>query len=271
MKKIFFSFLFAISIFCNGQKTDTLNIYYLTNLPFAYEENGQVIGVEADIIREYAAWLKAKKNMNMMLNFKAFSNFEELYSSVKKGGKKVIGISTVTINKDREKDVEFSPAYLKNVGLLITNGAVPTIKTKTKEDIAKAMGKLDAVTVTNSTYTKYLEDFKKNYNSALKINNVNKISEIIDEVAVSPNKFGYVDVVNFWYFIKNNPNKYVKIQKIFNEINENFGFIMPKENSNKDLISEFFESGFGFTSTKAYHQILEKYLSYEVLESVEMQ
>jgi hypothetical protein len=58
---------------------------------------------------------------------------------------------------------------------------------------------------------------------------------------------------------------------VFNTNSENFGFIMPKNGLNKNYISEFFESGFGFTSTKTYHQILEKYLSYEVLQSVEVQ
>ena len=80
-----------------------------------------------------------------------------------------------------------------------------------------------------------------------------------------------VDVVNFWYYIKNNNTKYLKIQKVFNNSSENFGFIMPKSGLNKNYIAEFFESGFGFTSTKAYHQILEKYLSYEVLQSVELE
>ena len=78
-------------------------------------------------------------------------------------------------------------------------------------------------------------------------------------------------MVNFWYYIKNNNAKYLKIQKVFSNNSENFGFIMPKNGLNKSLISEFFESGFGFTSTKAYHQILEKYLSYEVLQSVEVE
>ena len=61
-----------------------------------------------------------------------------------------------------------------------------------------------------------------------------------------------------------------QIQKVFNEPKEYLGFIMPKNSMHGANINEFFESGFGFTSTKVYHQILEKYLGYEIIESVEI-
>lgn len=270
MKKLLLSTIILFSAILNAQKLDTLNLYYLNNSPFAYEENGSVTGLEVDIIKEYAGWLKTKKNISVYLNYKSFTNFDELYSAVKKGGKKTIGLSSVTINEEREKEVDFSPAYLKNTTLLITNGAVATIKSKTTTDVAKVLGNLEAVTVANSTYVKYLNDLKKSFIQNLKINSVSKISEIPEQIANNPKMFGYVDVVNFWYYIKNNNTKYLKIQKVFNNTSESFGFIMPKNSLNKDYVSEFFDSGFGFTSTKAYHQILEKYLSYEVLQSVEL-
>jgi len=271
MKKLILSLLIAISILANAQKLDTLNLYYLNNSPFAYEEKGQVVGIEADIIREYATWLKTKKNITVHLNFKGFTSFDELYTAVKKGGNKVIGLSSVTINEEREKDVDFSPAYLKNTTLLVTNGAAPTIKEKTPAEVAKALSNLSAVSIANSTYMTYLNELKKTYLPNLTINTVGKVADITEKIANNTNQFGYVDVVNFWYYIKNNNTKYLKIQKVFNNSSENFGFIMPKSGLNKNNIAEFFESGFGFTSTKAYHQILEKYLSYEVLQSVELE
>ncbi len=271
MKKLFLSILVVITTILNAQKLDTLNIYYLNNSPFAYEEGGQATGLEVDIVKEYASWLKVKKSTTVHLNFKSFTNFEELYSAVKKGGTKVIGLSSATINEEREKEVDFSPAYLKNTTLLVTNGSVATLKTKSSAEVAKTFAGLDAVTVANSTYITYLNELKKTYLPNLKINNVSKVSDITEKIANNSKLFGYVDVINFWYYIKNNNTKYLKIQKVFNTNSENFGFIMPKNGLNKNYISEFFESGFGFTSTKAYHQILEKYLSYEVLQSVELQ
>jgi hypothetical protein len=45
---------------------------------------------------------------------------------------------------------------------------------------------------------------------------------------------------------------------------------MPKSGLHAQYLSEFFESGFGFTSTKTYHQLLEKYLGYEIIDLVEI-
>lgn len=270
MKKLLLLTIISFCTLLNAQKLDTLNLYYLNNSPFAFEENGKVSGLEIDLITEYANWLKVKKNIDVYLNYKSFTNFDELYSAVKKGDKKTIGLSTVTINEEREKEVDFSPAYLKNTTLLITNGTVATIKSKNVSEVNKVLGNLEAVTVANSTYLNYLNELKKTFIPGLKINTVSKISEITKQIANNPKMFGYVDVVNFWYFIKNNYTKYLKIQKVFNKSTESFGFIMPKNGLNKEYISEFFESGFGFTSTKSYHQILEKYLSFEVLQSVEV-
>jgi ABC-type amino acid transport substrate-binding protein len=270
MKKLVLSLLAAASLSLSAQTLDTLNVYYLNNSTFAFPENGSVSGVEADIIKEYAAWLKAKKNVSVYLNFKSFDGFEALYDAVKKGGRKVIGLSTVTINQEREKEVDFSPPYMRNVTVCITNGATGTVKEKTSADVNRVLGKLSAVGIANSTFNNYLTSLKKSYLPALKITNVTRVNEIMESIASNANTFGYVDVVDYWYYVKNNPNKYLKMQKELNVSNEKFGFIMPKNNMNKALLGEFFESGFGFTSTKAYHQILEKYLSYEVLQTVEV-
>jgi len=70
--------------------------------------------------------------------------------------------------------------------------------------------------------------------------------------------------------VKANPTKFLKIHKVFTEAKEYLGFILPKKNEHEVYLNEFFESGFGFTSTKVYHQILEKYLGFEIIESVEI-
>ncbi|MDI9339112.1 MAG: transporter substrate-binding domain-containing protein [Sediminibacterium sp.] len=270
MKKAFILFLLTVSLGVYSQKLDTLNIYYLNNSSFAFPDNGTVSGIEADIIKEYAAWLKAKKNISVYLNFKSFDGFEALYNAVKKGDKKVIGMSTAAINPEREKEVDFSPPYMKNVSVCITNGTAGTIRDKSSAEVNRVLGKLTAVSIPNSTFNTYLTNLKKTLIPGLKITNVTRVSEILESIASNPGTFGYVDVVEYWYYLKNNPNKYLKMQKELNMNNERFGFIMPKGNLNKDLLGEFFESGFGFTTTKTYHQILEKYLSYEVLQTVEV-
>jgi len=111
-------------------QVDSLQVNYYENFPYAYKDGTTLKGIEIDIVAEYAAWLKQKKNINVKVNYTAYSEFGNFYNSVKNGNSKVIGLGSVTQNAEREKEVVFSPPYLENLAVLITDGSVPTIKSK---------------------------------------------------------------------------------------------------------------------------------------------
>jgi putative glutamine transport system substrate-binding protein len=253
-----------------SQALDSLTVHYFDNYPYAYTLENTLKGIEVDIINEYVAWLKQKKNINIVVTYKGFKDFGAFYASVNEGSPKTIGIGSVTRNAEREKEVLFSPPYLHNVAVLITDGSVPTIRTKTPEEVSKVLGGLNAIVVGKSSHVAYINDIKKSYVPGMKISETANQTIVLDRIANGKNNFGYVDIVAYWAYIRNNPSKFLKIQKAFSETKETLGFIMPKKSIYASYIDEFFESGFGFTSTKMYQQILEKYLGYEIIESVEI-
>ena len=264
---------FVMLVTAISAQTDSLRIHYYENYPFAYKEGSTLKGIEIDIIEEYAAWLKKKKNISLNISYTPYQEFSSFYSSVKDGDAKVIGLGSVTDNAERENEVIVSAPYLQNVAVLVTDGSVTTIKTKDAVDVARSLNGMNAMVVNKSSHLKYL---KKMYEASrlndaeVKIVFTEKQNNVLDTIAANKKVFGYVDIVAYWAYVKKNPTKFLKIQKVFNTPNESFGMIMPKNSMHKQYISEFFESGFGFTSTKAYHQILEKYLGYEIIELVEV-
>jgi ABC-type amino acid transport substrate-binding protein len=269
-QKIIFIFALLLSFNSLISQTDSLTIYYYDNYPYAFDDNGTIKGIEIDIIKEYTDWLKQKKSINVVVSYKAFKEFSGFYNGVKNGGSKVIGLGSVTINAEREKEIVFSSAYLNNTPVLITDGRVPTIKLKNTDEISKVLDGLNALVVNTSSHMKYINDIKKDYVPTLKISFKETQQSVLEGITNDAKIFGYADIIAYWSFLKKNPNRFLKIQKVFNQPSESLGFIMPKKNVNTLLINEFFESGFGFTSTKTYHQILEKYLGYEIIESVEI-
>ncbi|MBL7931319.1 MAG: transporter substrate-binding domain-containing protein [Bacteroidia bacterium] len=269
-KKISIITLLLLSVLgIKSQKPDTLNVNYYENYPFAYTESGTLVGIEIDIIHEYVAWLK-KKGVDVVVNYNAIAEFSAFYNSVKNGNSKTIGLGSVTSNSDREKELLISPPYMQNVAVLVSAGSVPTIKSKTNPEVENVLGKLSAVVVKGSSHEKYLKDIKEKFVPGLKITQVETQSRILESIISNAGQFGYVDIIAYWAFLKKNNGKYIKMQKVFNEPKEYLGFIMPKSSVHSAYINEFFESGFGFTATKMYHQILEKYLGYEIIESVEL-
>ena len=271
MKKLILNLVLLVSfITARSQGGDSIVVHYYENFPYAYMESGKLKGIEIDIMDAYVNWLK-QRGGSMVVTYKPYQEFSTFYNSVKDGGSKVIGLGSVTSNKEREKEVGMSAPYLQNVAVLITAGRIPTVKTKTTEDVSKTLRGLNAVVVNRSSHVAYLNDIKKEYLPVLKIETTESQDEVLERIISNPTgSFGFVDIVAYWAFLKNNPGKFLKIQKLFNEPKEYLGFVMPKKSMHLNSINEFFESGFGFTSTKAYHQILEKYLGYEIIESVEI-
>ncbi|HET8962692.1 MAG TPA: transporter substrate-binding domain-containing protein [Chitinophagales bacterium] len=270
-KITFFFCLMAIigRAYAQPAQTDSLNVHYYENFPYAYMENGVLKGIEVDIIKKYAEWLKAEKNINTVITYKGFKEFSEFYNSIKKGRSNVIGLGSVTITEEREKEVAFSPPYLRNIAVLITNGAVPSIKTPTPEEVNKALGPLDALAVNESSHMKYMSALKASYLPSMQIKGTETQTAILDEISKGE-AYGYVDIVAYWAYIKKNKKTYLKIQKAFNRPYEYLGILQPFGASHFSSLNEFFESGFGFTSTKIYHEILDRYLGYEVLETLEI-
>lgn len=262
--------LFVLFTTLHSQVVDSLIINYYENYPYAYNDGGKLKGIEIDIVEEYVSWLKQKKNISIAVKYNSYKEFGNFYNSVKIGNSKVLGLGSVTTNSDREKEVLFSAAYLQNLAVLITDGTVPTVKTKNAVEVSKTLSALSAIVVSKSSHVAYMNDLKKSFIPNLKISFTEKQSDVLESIANDKKIFGYVDIVAYWSYLKMNPTKFLKIQKVFNEPKESLGLIMPKSSVHAAYLSEFFESGFGFTSTKLYHQILERYLGYEIIESVEI-
>lgn len=243
-----------------SQNNDTLYVHYFSQAPFALYDKVEPKGLEIDIIKEYVQWLKTTKKIDQPVKYVVFSDFDKFYSLTKTSSKNTIGLGSVTMNAERAKDIDFTSAYLKNVSFCVTNGHVPEIKTKTADEIVKVLGSMTALTITNSTLNKYVNDIKKSYIPDLKITAQSSEIKILDEISKNILNFGYVDAVGFWFYLKNNPTRFLKIQKIMNQSHEELAFIMPKGGANKNLYNEFFNGATGFKKNKNYRAILEKHL-----------
>jgi ABC-type amino acid transport substrate-binding protein len=246
-----------LGFFCFSQSNDTLYVNYFNQTPFSYTEAGMIKGIEIDIINEYALWLKSKKKINIIIKQKGFTDFDAFFLATRRGDKNTLGLGSVTINQERAAEVDFSSAYLKNVAFCVTNGHAPDVKTKTTDEIMRSLGSMNALTINNTSLNKYVVELKKQYIQDLKISYKTDEIKILDEISKNVLCFGYVDAVGFWFYLKNNPGKFLKMQKILNQSKEELGFIMPKNSLHKALFSEFFMA---FKASPNYRSILEKYL-----------
>ena len=260
MRVIYILLVLSFYIKTHAQSVDTLSINYVADPPFISLENNKPTGIEVEIIGEYINWLKTVKKINVAAKYSSFTNFELCYSTTKSANKNTMGIGAITITQERAREVDFTAAYLKNVSFCITNGNAPDIKTKTASEIVKTLGSMTAFTIPNTNLSKYVTEIKKLYINDLKINNQSDQIKVLDEIAKSVLNFGFVDAIEFWFYLKNNPTKFLKMQKPLNQSKEELGFMLPKGSQHKALFNEFFGGPTGFKSSRNYRTILEKYV-----------
>lgn len=249
------SLLFSLLI--HSQTVDSLAVYYYESKPFAFKEGEKFGGIEFDILQDYLNWLKTSKNIDVKLSYKSYANFNNFYSDVKSSKKLVIGLGSVSNTVERQKEVDFTAGYIKNVAFCITNGNAPDIKSKSKDEIVKVLGAMSAITLSNTVVEKHCNELKKLFIPDLKLKYLNSSEEILTEIAKSVLNFGYIDAVDFWFYLKANPGKFLKMQRSLSQSKDQLAYIMPKGSKHKALFNEFFNT---YKTSKNYRIVLEKYV-----------
>jgi ABC-type amino acid transport substrate-binding protein len=236
----------------------------MPHAPFAFNDAGTVKGLEIELINEYTEWVKTNKKQNLTIVYREVKDFDPV-GEMKKSNSKTIGLCTATINQERQKEVDFTTAYLQNVSFCITNGNAPDAKVKSANEVTKALGSMTALTIDKSSLSKYVTEIKKTFLPELPVKLLNTQTQILDNISKNVLSFGYVDAVEFWFYLKSNPGKFLKIQKPLNQSKEQFGFLLPKGSPHKASFDQFFTE---YKASPKYKQMLEKYLGSYMMQTM---
>lgn len=250
-------------------KKGTLTVYFYENSPFASLKTGETEpkGLEVDILKYFTKWVEDKKGVKINLEYHPYQNFESMFQAVSGRPANTIGLGTISITHKRKKMVKFSAPYLKNVSVLITDGSVNT--SRSLAEIKENLSGLVPIVIKGTVHEDHIRALNEKIENTREPVYVNNPIDVPLKIAESSKYFGYTDIITFWSYVKSN-NHYIKMQKMANINEERFGFIFPKNSDWDIIVNEFFESGFGFTSTKDYRQILKRYLGDEIIEKVEL-
>lgn len=241
---------------CIFSQSAVITVNYLSHVPFVVKDSTGAKGIEIDIMNEYVLWLKAVKKMDVSIALKKCDDYNAVLNETKKDPKS-LGMAAAISGFEKMPEIEYLSPYLKNLSFCITNGNAPDVKTKSAAEIMKTLGNMTALTIDKSNLASCVGEIKKLYVKDLKINFVGTENEILNSIAKNVLTFGYVDAIDFWMFLKTNPNKFLKVQKSLDQSKENFSFICPKGSEHKKLFAEFFTI---FKTGIKYRLILEKYL-----------
>jgi ABC-type amino acid transport substrate-binding protein len=275
MKRLLFFIFFVQFMRISAQDTtkviqyspDTIHFYYYENHPFAYSENGELKGIEVDIINYFKEWLNEEKGIQTNLKPRKYIYFDRFLLELYTAQENTIGAGSIAIEEERREKLDFTSPYLQNISVLISSGKAPTLLDMNKAK--EIFGDMRPVTVKGSIHEEHLRKLGQrsaNNDLIIYVENQDEIFKLIEE---NEDYYGYVDVIAYWKYLKNT-DTYLRMHSLVNKAEEKFAFALPKNSKLKPLFDEFFDKGFGFTATKDYHKILEKYLGYEILNKVEI-
>ena len=251
-------------------KPYNIDILYLNRAPFAFtNEDGKLSGIEIEILEAFSIWLASEKNVSVKYSYKPYTEFETLYKTIVSTNISSIAAGTITIKPERLEEANLSSPYLRNVSVLITPENVPAAKNF--DELYTSLKGYSAITTKGSVHSKYVNSLKQSTLNNLEVTEVNDQMLIPGLIAKQDSAFAYVDLYNYWKYIKSNPEKFIRVQRVANISSENFGFAFSKKSKLSKYFDEFLLDGFGFTSTITYYHILEKYLGPEIISALKAQ
>jgi len=236
----------------------TISLAYVETPSFVYkDESGKLTGICVDIMQDFVKWVNDTKKVKLTSKFVGDgSSFSGMYSKVKGSTGGVFGLGNITITEQRKKEIKFSPSFITNFAILITQSNVPTL-TKL-EDISKTFGSLKAYTAKGTLNEKRILELKKSYFPEMKVVTTATSPEAYQKIISDPNSFTYLDLAFYLQAVQE--HKSVKRHPVGDKAAEQFGFIMPMSSDWSPLLEEFFAANGGYTNSTKYKQILKKHL-----------
>jgi putative glutamine transport system substrate-binding protein len=250
--------------FAKAKQSKTANLTYVySEAPgFAANIGGEVQGVCVDVMSDFEFFLLDNYGItvNSTMEKKHANNFTSYLNAVKVSSDGVFGLSNTTITQKRKATYNFSPPYITNIGMMLSNEALPTLNDITK--IAEVFAGKKAVTVKGSTNEEQILRIKKKYFPSLTIEYVNSFEEAMNTITNSTDYFANLDFT--YYLDATKSKKPIKRHPAGDQTAEEFGIVMPKDSDWDKPFQEFLTES--YRTSPSYRKIIAKHLGRNALQ-----
>lgn len=198
------------------------------------EEDKNQEGFEREILNIFFDYVENKKGVEINEKYISVSSFNLLYNNVK-SNKLDFGYCFFSITPKRKKQVYFSPPYMPNIEVLVSNKKFPIVS-DTNEFREKFNG-ATILYVPQTIYEKSAKKLKLKY-PKIKLKPVESSTKLMREINRNKKYFGFAELQQ--YFLYQEECKNIVRQNIFLKKREGYGFILPLGSDWKPIIDLFF-------------------------------
>ncbi|WP_258098040.1 ATP-binding protein [Marinoscillum pacificum] len=248
-----------------AQKTHaaSLDLAWYTSRPFIEEVNGEMKGIEADMMLEFQEFLKERYQVQLTINWIEDVNFPGIMNRVKTSNQpNVFGISAFSITEERAREMKFTKPYLPDITVLVSSEGTPIVSTL--EDIEDFMIDKVAVTIKSTTYEHMLFDLKNQLGATFKMEYIPSGDNILEAIAKADNRFGFIDLPIYLKLIQNGGS--LTRQNFFTIRGDGYGIIMPLHSDWDVPFNEFLKD---LKYGPRVEESISKYLGEELYRAID--
>ena len=227
-----------VSVYCHGQTSSWLqaeetggaviDVYWRPTMPFIYEENGKMNGLEAELLQEFRLYVQSKYHIRIEYNWKEPSSFSDTWNNVvEQNGEGAFGLAAFSMTEERKQAVDFAGPYMKDISVLISGKDVPIVNTI--EQFKSVFAELKAVTHAGTVFESDLKNLRDSMFLNYDINYLPNNTDVIGYIENNGSTFGFIDLpVYMSRFTGQTTLTNVKRQNLFTIPREGYSIILTK-------------------------------------------
>lgn len=243
----------------SGQGKGTVTVLWDEIEPFIYRaKDGTLIGVEYELMEGLKRFLKTHYQVQLEINWKEISDFEKIYPLIRHADQPgIFAVSYYSITEERKQYVRFSPPYMPDLNVLVTNNQVPLFESRA--DFRTQVRSLRGYTQRGTTMETDLLQLQAHYFPALPVAYDTDDYAILKQVSQTQRSMAYVPVAI--YVVALQRGYKIKRQRLFDIHREGFAAIYPKNSDWEIPVTAYFNSEECKTLVTS---LIRKYLGEEV-------
>lgn len=231
--------------------------------PFIFRDHtGQLIGVEHDVMQSFVVFLQRRYGVRVHIEWIEVASFDKLLpyiAQTKQPG--VFGWAYYSITEQRLQQVRFTPPYMPDINVLVTNGQVPGFRTD--QELLLRLKDGEGYTMANTTMSEDLHKLQQLIRR-LPVRFLKDDYVVMQQISRQENAFGYLPLSVYVVGLQNGLN--IKRQKAMTIQRLGYAGIYPRHSDWQPIVDTYFSSAeFGRLSQRLLQRYLGSQMSALVL------
>ena len=252
--------------FSSAKSSKTANLTYVhagVNGFASKTPSGGASGLLVDLMREFENYVSDEYGITITSTYVEATNkdFKLYLEEVRKSTGGVFGLSNTSMKEERKTLFKFSPAFLNNISVLISNKSFQTLSSM--DQISSTFASKVGYGVPSTTNYDRLTALKSSNFQSMEIVNVTSSKDILENITTNQKAFGFSDIHYYLEYLEQ--GKPVKRHPIGDQVGDKFGIIMPLNSDWEPVLSEFLSD---YIKTAKYREMVIRNLGKGALRMI---